>query len=109
MPSEILNLDSIDDARRKSIQSTIHEISIEELKSLGEGLFPYHDHPWRETFFGFIAENTGATFYHATTHDRYHVLYCRDKERGMWFLPGSGMGPLQEKGLKAMKELSKNV
>jgi hypothetical protein len=105
MPSENLQLDEITKERRKAIEETIQTISIEELKALGEGLFPYADHPWREKFFAFITENAGATFHHATTHDRIHIIYCHDKDRGMWFLPGSGMGPLQAKGLKILKEI----
>ena len=72
---------------------------------LGEGLFPFIDHPWREKFFNFLTENSDAPFHHATTHDGVHIIYCHAKERGIWFLPGSGMGPLQPKGLKILKEI----
>jgi hypothetical protein len=99
------SMDEITEARRKSIAETIKTISVEELKGLGEGLFPYHDHPWRAKFFDFIAENSGATFHHAVTHDRVHIIYCQGVDKGMWFTPGSGMGPLQAKGLKILKEI----
>jgi len=102
---ENLNMDEITGARRKAIAESIHTISVEELKTLGEGLFPYLDHPWRQTFFAFITENANATFHHATTNDRVHIIYCQGQDKGMWFLPGSGMGPLQEKGRKIMKEI----
>lgn len=105
MPSEDLNLDDLTEARRKAIVETIHPISVEELKALGEGLFPSTDHPWREKFFKLIAENPGATFHHATTDDFIHVVYCSSQDKGMWFVPGSGMGPLQPKGLKILKEI----
>jgi len=104
MPDE-MNIDEITEARRTAIAKSIHPIGVEELKALGEGLFPYVDHQWRDKFFSFISENAGATFHHATTHDRFHVIYCQDKEKGMWFLPGSGMGPMQAKGLGIMKEI----
>ena len=100
-----LNMDELTGARRKSAAETIKTISVEELKGLGEGLFPYHDHPWREKFYNFIAENSAATFHHATTHDRIHIIYCQGVDKGMWFQPGSGMGPLQEKGRKILKEI----
>lgn len=102
---ENLNMDDITEARGKAIAETIKTISVEELKALCEALFPYIDHPWREKVFTFINENAGATFHHAVTHDRVHVIYCHDKDRGMWFLPGSGMGPMQPKGLKILKEI----
>jgi hypothetical protein len=98
-------MEEISNERRKAIAETINTISADELKALGEGLFPFQDHPWREKFFNFVNENSGSVFHHATTHDRVHIIYCRDKDRGMWFLPGSGMGPLQALGLKTMKEI----
>jgi hypothetical protein len=105
MPSDYLDIESLTEARRKGIEETIYAASAEQLNKLGEGLFPSSDHPWRERFFEFIRQNAAATFYHATTHDRIHILYCGDKDAGMWFLPGTGMGPLQSKGLKIMKEI----
>ena len=105
MSSENLNMDELTEARRDAVADSIHTISAEELKALGEGLFPYVEHPWREKFFNFIAENPGATFHHATTHDRIHIIYCHAKEKGMWFVPGSGMGPMQPKGLAILKQI----
>ena len=102
---ENLNMDDLTEARRKSVAETIKTIGVEELKALCEGLFPFIDHPWREKVFTFISENSGATFHHAVTHDRVHFIYCHDKDRGMWFIPGSGMGPMQPKGLKVLKEI----
>ena len=103
MPTEDFDIDSLTDARRKAVEESIHTISVEELKTLGEGLFPYTDNPWRERYFQFITENASSTFHHATTHDRVHIIYCREKDRGMWFRPGSAMGPLQAKGLGILK------
>ena len=98
-------MDDLTEARRQAIAESIQAIGAEELKTLGEGLFPMHDHPWREKFFTFISENAGATFHHATTHDRVHIIYCHAQDRGMWFLPGSGMGPMQPKGLGILKQI----
>jgi hypothetical protein len=105
MQSENLNMEEITEARRKSIEKTIKPIGVDELKKLGEALFPYHDHPWREKFFTFISENANATFHHATTNDQIQIIYCRAQDKGMWFIPGSGTGPLQEKGLKILKKI----
>jgi hypothetical protein len=97
-------MDDLTEARRQAIKETIKPISVEDLKTLGEGLFPYHDHPWREKFFTFVSENSAAGFHHAQTDDRVHIIYCHAKNQGMWFTPGSGMGPLQAKGLQILKE-----
>lgn len=106
MPSDNFNMDEITKERRAAIEQSIRTISVDELKALGEGLFPFLDHPWRAKFFDFLSENAGATFHHATTNDRIHIIYCGAQDKGMWFIPGSGMGPLQAKGLAIMKQLA---
>jgi len=98
-------LEEITEARRKAIVGSIRTISVEELKALGERLFPHLDHPWRERFFAFLTDNPGATFHHATTHDRVQIVYCHAKDKGMWFMPGIGMGPMQPKGLGIFKQI----
>ena len=105
MAFERFDLETLDKERRKAIAKSIRTTSIEELKKLGEEIFHYVDDPWRETFFRFIAENAGATFHYAVTSDGVHIIYCRDNDKGMWFLPGTGKGPLQARGRKIMKEM----
>jgi hypothetical protein len=94
MPFEKFDLEALTKERRKAIAKSIRTVSTEELNKIGEEIFHYADDPWRQAFFRFIAENPGATFYHAVTSDNVNIVYCRDKDKGMWFLPGSGMGPL---------------
>ena len=105
MPFETINMEEITKARRKAIAESIRTISVEELKALGEQLFPLMDNPWREKFFGFITENPGATFHHATAHDGVQIIYCNTENKGMWFMPGTGMGPMQPKGLAILKQI----
>ena len=105
MAFEKFDLENLDKERRKAIANSIRTISVEELKAIGNEIFRYAEDPWREAFFGFIAENPGATFHHAVTSDGVNIVYCRDKDRGIWFLPGSGMGPLQATGKRTMSEM----
>ena len=105
MPFETINMEEITKARRKAIAESIHTISTEELKALGERLFPLMDNPWRDKFFAFITENSGSTFRHATAHDGVQIIYCRAKDKGIWFLPGTGMGPMQPNGLAILKQI----
>src|SRR5438552_18789336 len=105
MPFEKLDLEKLGKERRKAFAKSIRRVSVEELKKLGGEVFRYAEYPWRETFFRFIAENPGATFHYAVTSDGVNIVYCRDKDKGMWFLPGSGMGQLQATGRQIMKEM----
>jgi len=102
---EKFDLEELDKERRKAIAKSIRLTALEELKKIGSEIFRYADDPWRDTFFRFIEENKGAAFYHAVTSDGVNIIYCPDKDKGMWFLPGSGMGPLQERGRKIMTEM----
>lgn len=105
MAFEKFNIENLDKERRKAIAQSLRTINVEELKKIGEEIFHYADDPWREAFFRFIAENSGATFHHAVMSDGVNIVYCRDHDKGMWFLPGSGMGPLQATGRKVLKDI----
>ena len=61
MAFEKFDLENLDKERRKAIGNSIRMISVEELKAIGNEIFRYAEDPWREAFFGFIAENPGAT------------------------------------------------
>lgn len=104
MPFEKIDIDNIDEERRKSIAKSIRAASVEELKKLGDDVFHDIDDPWRETFFRFIEEHSHATIHHATSTDGVHFIYCRDEDRGIWFLPGSGKGVLSATGRQMMRE-----
>ena len=83
MPFEKFDLENLDKERRKAVANSIRTMSVEELKALGNEIFRYADDPWREKFFGFIAENPGATFHHAVMSDGVNIVYCRDQGKGM--------------------------
>jgi hypothetical protein len=99
--------EAIDNERRKAIAKSIRTISVEELKKLGEEIFDSPDRPWRQAFLSLAAENPGATFYHAYAGEGVIFLYSRDDDKGLWYLPGSGLGPLSAGGRQIMKEAIK--
>jgi hypothetical protein len=80
--------------RRVAIEQTIKPIGSDELKAIAEKLFPFFDHPWRQTFFQFLEENSGSTIYRATTNDAIEILYRAEKDIGIWFLL-KGVGTLE--------------
>jgi hypothetical protein len=96
--------EAIDNERRKAIAKSIRTISCEELRKLAEEVFHDTDEPWRDTFFRLIAENPGGTFHHAVTSEGVVLLYYRAEDKGLWFLPGSGKGPMSASGRQMMKE-----
>jgi hypothetical protein len=105
MAFDTYNLEEITEARRKAVAASIRTISIEELKVLGEKLFPFVGDAWREKYFAFLDEHPGATFHHATAHDGVQFIYCLAQDKGIWFLPKSGMGPMQPKGRAILKKI----
>jgi hypothetical protein len=101
---KFVDIETINKERRKAITKSIRIISVEELKKLGEEIFDSPDRPWRQTFLSLIAEHPGATFYHASAGEGVIFLYSQDQDKGLWYLPGSGMGPLSVAGRQIMKE-----
>jgi len=96
--------EAIDDERREAIAKSIRIISVEELKKLGDEIFDSPDRPWRQTFLQLIEEHPGGTFHYADAGQGVIFLYSRDADKGLWYLPGSGLGPLSEGGRRLMKE-----
>lgn len=105
MQSEHINIESIIKERRLAVEETIKPIDAKELKELQESLFTDPLHPWLESFRRFAEENSGNLFYHASTKDHVQVIYCRKKEKGIWFLPGVGIGILQPKALEILRDV----
>jgi len=98
------NAEAIDNERRKAIAKSIRVISVEELKKLGDEMFDEPDRPWRQTFLEFITQHPDATFYHASAGEGVVFLYSRDGDKGLWYLPGSGIGALSLGGRQLMKD-----
>ncbi len=74
---KFVDIDKIDDDRRKSVMKSIRTINVEELKKLAEEM----------------DAGEGVIF-----------LYTPDVDKGLWYLPGSGMGPLSARARQMMKE-----
>ena len=91
--------------RRLMAKKTIRPASIDELREFGEKRFPVVTDPWCEQYHNFLKEHAAEKFYRAEIEDGTEVVYCRDSEKAMWFLPGSGMGVVQPKGLALLKEI----
>jgi hypothetical protein len=101
---KFVDIDKIDDERRNSVMKSIRTINIEELKKLAEEIFHSPDDTWKQTLLQLIGENRGATFYYAEAGGGVIFLYCRDVDKGLWALSGSGMGPLSAPARQMMKE-----
>lgn len=90
--------------RREMILKTIRPAPVEELKQLSEVLFPVASDPWAERFNAYLAEHAHAKFYLAEVPGA-RIAYCRDAGKGFWFIPGTGVGIIQPRGLQALAEI----
>ena len=105
MSFETFDLEKLDAERQVAVAKSIRTISVDELKKIGAELFPMGGDPWADVFYEFLGNNKNSTFHHAVTSDGVHIVYCRDRDKGLWFKPGGGRGPLQERGRTVMKKL----
>lgn len=97
--------DTTFETRRQVVRKTIRPATYEELKEIGARRFPIVTDPWCERYNQFLDQHRTAKFYLAKTPEGAEVVYCHDTGNGIWFLPGSGMGVIQPKGLKVLAEI----
>jgi hypothetical protein len=93
------------ETRRTMVRNTIRPATWEEIKALGDKQFTVATDPWAIRFNEFLQSHKSAKFYRAEAPGGAEVVYCRESEQGVWFLPGSGMGIIQPKGLQMLKEI----
>jgi hypothetical protein len=91
--------------RRSMIRETIRPATVAELREFWVELFPIVNDPWAERFAAFLNEHAKDRFYLAKSPEGAHIAYCRDARRGIWFLPGTGVGIIQSKGLQLLAEI----
>jgi HPt (histidine-containing phosphotransfer) domain-containing protein len=102
---KFVDIEALQEVRRKHIRESLRSISIEELRKLAkEHEDEFVNDPWRDKLLRLIEERPQASFYHAAPQENVVVIYCRDEDFGLWILPGSGMGPLPEDGKRHVKE-----
>jgi hypothetical protein len=97
--------DNTMETRRRMAKKTIRPASIGELKEFGMKRFPVVTDPWCERYNKFLKDHSSEKFYRAEIENGTEVIYCRNSEKAMWFLPDSGMGIVQSKGLAILKEI----
>lgn len=91
--------------RRQMVRETIRPATYEDLKVLSEKRFPVVNDPWCEKFNRFLDLHKDAKFYLAKSPEGAEIAYCRETNQAIWFLPGSGMGIVQAKGLQMLAEI----
>jgi len=97
--------------RLEAIRKTIHPVTMDELLKLGEERFPVATDPWCEHYHKFLKEHPRehyymARFFQEDSEEYVEVIYCQEMKRGMWFLPGKGMGLLQPDALEALGKIA---
>ena len=101
---KFVDMETLSEERRKALQGSLETMSIADLRQLVKELSDFEGDPWRENFVGVIEAHPEASFYRAVTQEGAIILYCPGENTGVWFLPGSGMGPLPEEAKRHMKE-----
>jgi hypothetical protein len=91
--------------RRAMIRETIHPVDYKELKDLAERRFTLVTDPWFVRFNEFLDNHKQSGFHRAEAPGGAEIIYCRDAGQGVWFIPGTGMGIIQPKGLQILAEI----
>lgn len=90
--------------RKTMVRKTIRPATREELRKLGEERFPVVTDPWCIRYNEFLSAHPEGSYYRAEIPEHAEIIYSREADRGVWFLPGKGMGILQPKGREIMAD-----
>jgi hypothetical protein len=102
---KFLDIQSITEARREAIKQSLRSISVDELKKIArDQLADFEGDPWQTDFVRIIEEHPQGTFYFAIVPEGATVLYSSEEDTGVWILPGSGIGPLEDSGKRLIWE-----
>jgi hypothetical protein len=94
--------------RRKGVAESLRPASLKELVvTLEQHEEEFVGDPWRDEFVRLMREQPHASFYLAIPQEGVVVYYCGDADLGVWVVPGTGSGPLDEAGKRLMKEAIK--
>jgi hypothetical protein len=97
-------METVSEERRKAILESLQTMTLAELRSLVKELADFEGDPWQQNFVQAIETHPEESFYRAVTQEGAIILYCPGEDTGVWFLPGSGMGPLPEQAKHHMRE-----
>ena len=101
---KFVDMETLSEERRKALQETLQSMTVAELREIVKELSDFEGDPSQENFVSVIEAHPEASFYRAVTQEGAIILYCPGEDTGVWFLPGSGMGPLPEQAKRHMKE-----
>ena len=102
---KFVDLETLNEERRRAVQESLQSMTLEEVhKLIKEVLSDFEGDPWQENFVSVIEAHPEASFYRAVTQEGAIILYCPGEDTGVWFLPGSGMGPLPKEAKSDMKQ-----
>jgi hypothetical protein len=101
---KFVDMETLSEERRKAIQESLQTMTLAELRSVVKELSDFEGDPWQENFVRAIETHPEESFYRAVTQEGAIILYCPGEDTGVWFLPGSGMGPLPDQAKRHMKE-----
>jgi hypothetical protein len=101
---KFVDMETVSKERRRAVQESLESMTVPELRKLVKELSDFEGDPWQQKFLRVIEAHPQESFYRAVTQEGAIILYCPGEDTGVWFLPGSGMGPLPEEAKGHMKE-----
>ena len=101
---KFIDRENVTEERRRAIQESMQSMSVAELRKIVKELSEFEGDSWQQKLLEVVQTHPEESFYRAVTQEGAIILYCPGENIGVWFLPGSGMGPLPEEATRQMKE-----
>lgn len=101
---KFIDVENVSEEGRRAIQQSMQSMRVAELRKVVKELSEFEGDPWQQKLVEVVETHPEESFYRAVTQEGAIILYCPGENTGLWFLPGSGMGPLPEAAKRHMKE-----
>jgi Fe-S-cluster formation regulator IscX/YfhJ len=98
------DMENLSEERRRALQESMQSMPVAELRKVVKELSEFEGDPSQQKILEIIETHPEEGFYRAVSQEGAIILYCPGENTGVWFLPGSGMGPLPEEARRQMKE-----
>ena len=102
---KFVDMETLSEERRKALQESLQSMTVAELRKIVKELSDFEGDPWQENFVSVLSRRIRRQAFIAQSRRKAQSYFTvLVKIRGVWFLPGSGMGPLPEEAKRHMKE-----
>jgi hypothetical protein len=103
---EVVDFGEVQRQRKEAAEQTMRTVTTAEVAATVEKIFLNNSsHPWAKRAADFVEQHNADTILSADLPDGYHVIFCPQASKGVWYKFGErleGVGMLQPTALEKL-------